>query len=191
MKKTIIFIMSLVFVCIMNREVCCASDCSEGKDSIVAIETQLNEENNDNIIYIDWYNLGEGESVDIDVDGDLLTDFVVTCISEQFVETRSGMNTISKNFEISDSILGISYTAIDVNMNLRYYANGVNGYIDSLYGTATPHMGYSCYFDSTQITSSYCHMVYLHVSKGSKAGTFWFAGFYNGNDESASIDMGV
>ena len=129
----------------------------------------------------------EGETTSIDYDGDGEADFYITCTNVRRTSLRGKTQFVYADIDIKVNILGFPIPAASASMTCRYYADGLDGYIESLYGTATPKGVFSCYFDPYQITNPYSHALFLEISGMGGSWEMMIVGSYNPATETADI----
>lgn len=110
-----------------------------------------------------FHELKEGDSVSLDIDSDGEDDIIISCTRLTVDSSRGNTQYAYADLDIKVKYLGITYTAATANMTLRYYSDGINGYVESLYGTASAKGLFSVDWDPTQITYPAQHALFLNI----------------------------
>jgi hypothetical protein len=133
------------------------------------------------------FQVGDSDVISDNEDGILR----ITCIEAEDVQSRSGINTSRRVFDITNSLFGINYHVVTVEMVCEWYADGMDGFVISLSGTYSDvRLGWSCSWEPapSQYDGQYVHTRILDIYHGTNTYYQFFSGAYNPWNETLSID---
>lgn len=120
--------------------------------------------------------IGESLQVGTDEEGG---NIYIICVSRDESLARAGWHNSSTTYNIIREIAGQDVLLAVVNLECEWYANGTNGYINSLKGTYTEkNSAWKCSWDDYKPATDYVHTLFLDLySTGSSISIMFNASY--------------
>lgn len=133
------------------------------------------------------FQVGDSYVISENEDGVLL----ITCIDAEDTISRYGINTSRRTFNITNSLFGVDYHVVTVEMVCEWFADGTDGFIISLNGTYSDvRVGWSCSWEPapSPYDGQYVKTRILDIHHLTNTYYQFFSAAYNPINETLSID---
>lgn len=132
--------------------------------------------------------VGESLLVGTDEEGG---NIYITCVSHNEGMTRARWNNSSTTYNITREIADQNVLLATVNLECEWFADGTNGYINSLKGTYTEkNSAWKCSWDDYKPTTNYVHTLFLDLYSAGTSISIMFNASYAPYSETLSFSAG-
>ncbi len=135
------------------------------------------------------YDMEVGSSIILDTDEN--HELSITCTDASEDLTRAAWKKSYKTYTISDTIGGKKTQIVTIDLDCRWYQNGIDGYIDNFHGSIIKNYSpCTCYWDSYKSEKPYNHIKFLNLTLLGSSYSIMFSADYNPIAETLSFHMG-